>query len=358
MPEIIKDFLPRSLKNQRPGNPMTPKYITVHNTANSSKGADAEMHSRYLHNGAGGRVVGWHLTVDDKEIYQHLPTDENGWHAGDGNGDGNMSSIGIEICENSDGDFDKAVKNAQWLVKKLMKEHNISINNVVPHKHWSGKNCPRLMLGNWNEFIEGIKGASETVDAPSQQVDSETVTNGSIVDYLNSINKDASFSNRAKLAKQYGIKGYKGTASQNTELLNKLKKGKPVSKPSKSIKVGSKVYLSKSASKYATGENIPSSIKGKSYTVQQVKGNKVLLKEIYSWVYKSDVGGSGKSSKQKSKSFSPGQKVTVKKSASKFATGESIASFVKGNSYTVKQVKSDRVLLGGIMSWVRKKDVY
>ncbi|RFA37022.1 hypothetical protein CAI16_02810 [Virgibacillus dokdonensis] len=60
----------------------------------------------------------------------------------------------------------------------------------------------------------------------------------------------------------------------------------------------------------------------------------------------------------KPKSFSVGQKVTVKKSASKFATGESIASFVKGNSYTVKQVKSDRVLLDGIMSWVRKKDVY
>ncbi|MEF2292520.1 hypothetical protein [Virgibacillus dokdonensis] len=72
-------------------------------------------------------------------------------------------------------------------------------------------------------------------------------------------------------------------------------------------------------------------------------------------------GGSVKStasSKTKTKSFSSGQKVTVKKSASKFATGESIADFVKGNSYEIKQVKSDRVLLGGIMSWVRKKDVY
>ncbi|WP_237342871.1 hypothetical protein [Virgibacillus dokdonensis] len=70
---------------------------------------------------------------------------------------------------------------------------------------------------------------------------------------------------------------------------------------------------------------------------------------------------SGKSvvySKPKSKSLSVGQKVTVKKSASTFATGESIASFVKGNSYKVKQVKSDRVLLDGIISWVRKSDVY
>ncbi|KGX87998.1 N-acetylmuramoyl-L-alanine amidase family protein [Pontibacillus litoralis] len=62
------------------------------------------------------------------------------------------------------------------------------------------------------------------------------------------------------------------------------------SKPSDNIKVGDKVYLSKSASKYVTGQNIPSYVKGKTYTVQQVKGNKVLLKEIYSWVYKSDLG--------------------------------------------------------------------
>lgn len=76
-------------------------------------------------------------------------------------------------------------------------------------------------------------------------------------------------------------------------------------------------------------------------------------------VYKSDVGGgSSASSKPKSKSFKPGQKVTVKKSASTFATGELIADFVKGNSYKVKQVKSDRVLLDGIMSWVYKSDVY
>ncbi|RFA35571.1 hypothetical protein CAI16_08000 [Virgibacillus dokdonensis] len=54
-----------------------------------------------------------------------------------------------------------------------------------------------------------------------------------------------------------------------------------------------------------------------------------------------------KPSKPKFKSFKRGQKVTVKKSVSKFATGESNADFVKGNPYTVNQVKSDRILLGG-----------
>ncbi len=59
-------------------------------------------------------------------------------------------------------------------------------------------------------------------------------------------------------------------------------------------KVGQKVTLKTSASKYCTGQTIPNSIKGKTYTIMQVgSGNThpdgVLLKEIYSWVYKSDV---------------------------------------------------------------------
>jgi|SRR5699024_1310539 len=64
-------------------------------------------------------------------------------------------------------------------------------------------------------------------------------------------------------------------------------------------------------------------------------------------------GGSGGGSKN----FKVGDRVTVKKSAKRFATGESIADFVKGNSYKIIQVKSDRVLLDGIMSWVKKSDV-
>ena len=57
---------------------------------------------------------------------------------------------------------------------------------------------------------------------------------------------------------------------------------------------GQKVTLKTSASKYCTGQTIPNSIKGKTYTIMQVgSGNThpdgVLLKEIYSWVYKSDI---------------------------------------------------------------------
>lgn len=57
---------------------------------------------------------------------------------------------------------------------------------------------------------------------------------------------------------------------------------------------GQRVTLKTSASRYCTGEKIPSSIKGKTYTIMQVgSGNThpdgVLLQEIMSWVYKKDV---------------------------------------------------------------------
>lgn len=230
--KIIQRIVPKGQTKQRPGYAMTPKYITVHNTANASKGANAEMHARYLLNGAGGRVVGWHFTVDDKSIYQHLPVNEAGFHAGDGNGPGNRQSIGIEICENVDGDFEKAVKNAQWLIEKLMKDHGIPKANVVPHKRWSGKNCPHKLLSRWDSFIGGIGKTSKPVPSVTP---AKPKVSGSIVDYLNSIGVNSSFANRKKLAAQHGIKGYTGTAAQNLDLLDKLKKGgKPAqAKPKK-----------------------------------------------------------------------------------------------------------------------------
>ena len=47
----------------------------------------------------------------------------------------------------------------------------------------------------------------------------------SIIDALNSIGVDSSYSNRKSIALLNGISSYTGTAAQNTELLNKLKKG-------------------------------------------------------------------------------------------------------------------------------------
>nr|WP_269751020.1 N-acetylmuramoyl-L-alanine amidase [Paenactinomyces guangxiensis] len=136
---------------------MDPQYITIHETDNPKSGADAEAHARLQYNG-NSRAASWHYTVDDKEIWQSIPDNEVAWHAGDGgSGTGNRKSIGIEICVNSDGNFEKAKQNAVELVRYLMAKHNIPLSRVVPHKHWSGKNCPRHILPQWSQFTKQIQ---------------------------------------------------------------------------------------------------------------------------------------------------------------------------------------------------------
>lgn len=54
-------------------------------------------------------------------------------------------------------------------------------------------------------------------------------------------------------------------------------------------KVGSTVKVNFRASRWSNGLSIPSWVKGKSYKVIQVSGNKVLLGGIMSWINKSDV---------------------------------------------------------------------
>ncbi|EJQ69026.1 S-layer homology domain-containing protein [Bacillus mycoides] len=156
-------IVPTGNENIRPGYAMKPKYITIHETDNYSVGANARNHAQYLYSQATGttdRSASWHFTVDDKEIYQHLPLNENGWHAGDGSeGTGNRESIAIEIAVNQDGDYNKAVENARKLAAYLMGELNIPLENVKKHQFWSGKNCPAIMIRNnaWEPFLQGTK---------------------------------------------------------------------------------------------------------------------------------------------------------------------------------------------------------
>ncbi|OTY84001.1 N-acetylmuramoyl-L-alanine amidase, partial [Bacillus thuringiensis serovar subtoxicus] len=107
--------------------------------------------------------VSFHIAVDDKEAVQGIPLERNAWHTGDGNGNGNRKSIGVEICYSlSGGDrYYKAEDNAAIVVAQLMKQYNIPISKVRTHQSWSGKYCPHRMLdeGRWNSFIERVQNA-------------------------------------------------------------------------------------------------------------------------------------------------------------------------------------------------------
>ena len=134
------------------------KYIVIHDTGNKSSGANADAHFKYFN--GGNRNSSADFFVDDTKILQI-----NDYHkyytyqCGDGKGKygiTNQNSIGIEICVNSDGDYNKAYDNAVELTKKLMEELNIRIENVVRHYDASRKNCPASMSGDswrlWSNF--------------------------------------------------------------------------------------------------------------------------------------------------------------------------------------------------------------
>lgn len=58
--------------------------------------------------------------------------------------------------------------------------------------------------------------------------------------------------------------------------------------PKSDIKVGDTVKVNFSASKWATGEEIPSWVKGQNYKVAEVSGSKLLLSGINSWINRSN----------------------------------------------------------------------
>lgn len=158
---VYQDLIPKGRRN-RPGIKLQARYITIHDTANSNKGADAKAHAAYLKSDtAANAPVSWHFTVDDKQAIQHIPLDEVAWHAGDGMGPGNTASIGIEICENPDGDRAKGEENAAWLVAYLLSmpefEHIDLVDGIKPHQYWTNTNCPHILITRWDDFIADIR---------------------------------------------------------------------------------------------------------------------------------------------------------------------------------------------------------
>nr|WP_225220811.1 LysM peptidoglycan-binding domain-containing protein [Bacillus norwichensis] len=75
-------------------------------------------------------------------------------------------------------------------------------------------------IKNPNLIKVGQKIKLPVATSPKPKGDQKTT---SVVDYLKSIGADSSLANRKKLAAKYGIKNYTGTATQNTQLLKKLR---------------------------------------------------------------------------------------------------------------------------------------
>lgn len=132
------------------GRKIIPKGIMLHSTAVPGVRA-ADWFSRWNKSYKArdiNRQVCVHAFVDDREVYQYLPWDYRGWHAG---GKANDTHIGLEICEPAGfsyvGDstmvgydaakqeayFRKAWRNTVDLCAMLCEKYQLNETHIICH---------------------------------------------------------------------------------------------------------------------------------------------------------------------------------------------------------------------------------
>ena len=115
-------------------------------------------------------------------------------------------------------------------VQKTVSTVNNTVNTVKNTVTDTAKSVKKVE-SNTNKIKKAVSTAKPKATAKTTpKTNSKTIkkTNykgNSIVDGLKSVGVNSSYDNRKKIAQANGIKNYTGTAKQNTELLNKLKKG-------------------------------------------------------------------------------------------------------------------------------------
>lgn len=160
---INREFI--STKNTYIGR-NAPVYIVIHETDNYAKGAGARRHAEAQFLGHLSTSVQYYSGSDG--IYQAAEHTDGTYSIGieyggnhavrDAN---NRNTINIEICVNSDGDYETARANAIALVKYLMEETGIPADRVIRHFDAKGKYCPRKMMDSpvlWEDFRKQISG--------------------------------------------------------------------------------------------------------------------------------------------------------------------------------------------------------
>lgn len=168
--------------------------ITIHNTgwiSVASGTTPAEQYTRATVNG-NMKDVRVHYYVDNTCAWQNLPLTLSGWHAADGNGNGNRGTIAIEcIMSSAYNDKDKKSEdNAAKLAAALLKKYGLDINHLYTHTHWlnvrdgkrgtvdqlntmhnSYKMCPAYILPHWVAFKAKVQSymnaGTSTISTPS-----------------------------------------------------------------------------------------------------------------------------------------------------------------------------------------------
>lgn len=231
LPTIRQYLTPYNHNNGRGGHSIL--YIVIHYTSGRQTAAGAAL-ANCKYSAGGNRGASAHYFIDDGDtIYQSVLDENTAWAVGSRSGYKcgcrNNNSISIEVC--TAGAFTaKEIETLSWLVKRLQKQYNVPDSRVIRHYDVTGKACPAYYVdaSRWAALKAQILGGA-TVSTSSSQIavkteikGSQVPHGGSIAKYLELTGRDASFSHRSELAKQYGIANYRGTAEQNTKLLEEI----------------------------------------------------------------------------------------------------------------------------------------
>lgn len=157
--EVIKNLCPEWKWSIKCPYAMIPRFVVVHNTANDASAANEVAYML-------GNIdsTSYHYAVDDMCAVQAIPENRTAWHAGDGNGLGNMYGIAIEICYSKSGGerFLKAEDNAAELIAGILNRYGWGIDKVTKHQDYSGKYCPHRTLDmGWDRFLNKVKNCME-----------------------------------------------------------------------------------------------------------------------------------------------------------------------------------------------------
>ena len=159
--------------NYKKGRTGKIKYIVVHYTANN--GDTAKNNVTYYANNR-NLSASAHYFVDEKEVGQSVKDADTAWHCGAKTykhaSCRNSNSIGVEMCSRKDskGNYyikEDTMKNASKLIKDLMKQYNIPIENVIRHYDVTGKNCPAPLVNNskWKEFKKMLEPTTTKLES-------------------------------------------------------------------------------------------------------------------------------------------------------------------------------------------------
>lgn len=183
--KIEEKLLPVN-KYTRPGKKITTKGVVIHWTANMGKGANAMAHYRYFSQAT--VTASAHYFVDDKQILRIIPENEMAYHVGAKSYKTNYFGsypnnclVGVEMCVNPDGDFNKTYWASVWLCADILYRHKLNPDkDLVRHYDITGKDCPRMFVddasakqflgtnayGAWTTFKADVKKAYQLMVNP------------------------------------------------------------------------------------------------------------------------------------------------------------------------------------------------